>query len=54
MICEIWHKGQFIGQVVGADGPGVRILAKHPITQTRVDEQTLELQIEPKQLHKSV
>ena len=30
-IIEIWHDGRFIGQVVGADGPGVRVITKHEI-----------------------
>lgn len=28
-VVELWHGGQFIGTVVGADGPGVRIISKH-------------------------
>ncbi len=31
-IIELWYAGQFIGQVVGADGPGVRVLSKHALT----------------------
>ena len=30
-VIELWHDGQFIGQVCGADGPGVRVLSKHPL-----------------------
>jgi hypothetical protein len=28
---ELWHDGRFIGTVVGADGPGVRVITKHGI-----------------------
>jgi hypothetical protein len=28
-VIELWHDGQFIGAVVGADGPGVRVISKH-------------------------
>jgi len=31
-VVEIWHDGQFVGQVCGADGPGVRVLSKHPVS----------------------
>jgi hypothetical protein len=30
-IIELWHEGQLIGTVAGADGPGVRIVTKHTI-----------------------
>jgi hypothetical protein len=28
-IVEIWYDGEFIGEVAGADGPGVRVISKH-------------------------
>jgi hypothetical protein len=28
---ELWHEGQFIGTVVGADGAGIRILTRRTI-----------------------
>jgi hypothetical protein len=31
MVVEIWHDGKFIGQVTGADGPGVRVISKYPM-----------------------
>jgi hypothetical protein len=31
-VIELWHGGQFIGTIAGADGPGVRIITKHPMT----------------------
>ena len=30
-IVELWHDGRLIGTVAGADGPGVRIVSKHPV-----------------------
>ncbi|MCI0421497.1 MAG: hypothetical protein L0312_20110 [Acidobacteria bacterium] len=30
-VVEIWHENQLVGQVTGADGPGVRVISKHPI-----------------------
>lgn len=31
-VVEIWHDGEFIGQVTGADGPGVRVLSKYDLS----------------------
>jgi hypothetical protein len=31
-VVEVWYKGEFICAVYGADGPGVRIISKHPVT----------------------
>lgn len=31
-VVEIFHDGEFIGQVAGADGPGVRVLSKHELS----------------------
>jgi hypothetical protein len=28
-VVEIWHNNQLLGTVVGADGPGVRIISKY-------------------------
>jgi hypothetical protein len=28
-VFELWYGGVFIGQVVGADGPGVRVISKY-------------------------
>jgi hypothetical protein len=33
-VYELWHNGEFIGQVTGADGAGVRVISKHPLTVT--------------------
>lgn len=29
-VIEVWWNGRFIATVAGADGPGVRIISKHP------------------------
>ena len=36
-IFEVWHDGQFIATITGAEGPGVRVISKHPM-QTVVVE----------------
>ncbi len=36
-IFEVWHDGQFIATVTGADGPGVRVISKHAITARVVE-----------------
>lgn len=28
-IIEVWHNGKMIGQVTGADEPGVRVISKY-------------------------
>jgi len=30
-VIEVWYKGNLIGTVAGADGPGVRIISKFPL-----------------------
>jgi len=30
-IIEIWFDGKFVGQVTGADGPGIRVLSKYSL-----------------------
>src|SRR5262245_63066342 len=30
-VFEVWHNGQFIAEVTGADGAGVRVISKHPM-----------------------
>ncbi|HKI30303.1 MAG TPA: hypothetical protein VKA46_00325 [Gemmataceae bacterium] len=37
VVVEIWHDGLFIGQVTGADGPGVRVLSKYDMA-SRLDQ----------------
>lgn len=31
-VIEIWHDGNFIGTVAGADNTGVRIITKYPVS----------------------
>jgi len=45
-VVELWHDGRFIGQVTGADGPGVRLVTKHPVKVGMVDELVVEPLIE--------
>jgi hypothetical protein len=33
-VVELWHDGELIGTIVGAYGPGVRIIANNLITAT--------------------
>ena len=35
-IIEVWHEGEFIGEVTGADGPGVRIISRHSMQLSNV------------------
>lgn len=30
-VFEVWHDGRFIATVSGADGPGVRVITRHPM-----------------------
>jgi len=32
IVLEIWYNGHFIGTVVGADGPGVKVISKYDLT----------------------
>lgn len=36
-IFEVWHDDQFIASITGAEGPGVRILSKHPMKTDLVE-----------------
>lgn len=36
-VVEVWHDGEFIGQVVGADVPGVRVITKHDVAVVTYD-----------------
>lgn len=52
-VVEIWNDGQFLGTVVGADGPGVRIISKYITNNNdaiiiRVDKPpVIEVKLEP-------
>lgn len=30
-VVEVWHGGEFICAVYGADGPGIRVITKHHV-----------------------
>lgn len=30
-VIELWHDGQMVGHIDGADGPGIRVISKHPL-----------------------
>lgn len=52
-VFEIWHDGVFLGTVVGADGPGVRVVSKYltnshdAIRIVCVEPPVLEVRLEP-------
>lgn len=33
-VVEVWWNGQFLAEVTGADGPGVRVITKHGVNLT--------------------
>jgi hypothetical protein len=37
IIFEVWHNGKLIATVTGADGPGVRVISKHPMRAVHVE-----------------
>jgi hypothetical protein len=37
-VIEIWYGGEFVGQVVGLDGPGVQVISKYRITAVADDD----------------
>jgi hypothetical protein len=36
-VIEVWYGDQFIAEVTGADGPGVRVLSKYSLHPEAVD-----------------
>lgn len=40
-VVEVWWKGEFIGQVTGAGGPGVRFFSKYPIQDKQLHQEGL-------------
>lgn len=44
-VVEIWWNGEFIGQVVGADGPGVRVISKYPKVAVELDALLVEVRM---------
>jgi hypothetical protein len=49
-VVEIWYGEQFIGTVAGSDGPGVRVLSKHPVEVVNAAPMITEVRIEPGKL----
>jgi hypothetical protein len=47
---EVWHDGEFIATLTGADSPGVRVITKHPLRVVVVEgmPNVAEVRIEPK------
>ena len=45
-VIELWFGGVFIGQVVGADGPGVRVLSKYPKSSADIDPLITEVTVD--------
>ena len=46
-VVEVWWKDQFIGEVTGADGPGVRVLSKFPTQVEEPNRMVTEVRIDP-------
>jgi hypothetical protein len=44
-VVELWHNGDFIGQVTGADGPGVRVISKYALTTVSTTVGVIEVRI---------
>lgn len=44
-VIEIWHDHKFLGQVTGADGPGVRIISKHSMVIIDMGGMMIEVEI---------
>jgi len=42
-IVELWYGEEFIGQVCGADGPGVRVISKHDMVPVRRDPMVIDV-----------
>jgi hypothetical protein len=46
-VIELWHDGQFIGTVTGADGPGIRIVSSFTVVVLPAVELVTEVRIDP-------
>ncbi len=42
-VIELWWHGQLIGQVTSADGPGVRVISKHPMQVGQIGVGSIEI-----------
>jgi hypothetical protein len=52
-VVELWYKGIFIGEVTGADGPGVRVISKYPLEATTHSTQppnVIEVMLHPERM----
>lgn len=49
IVLEVWHDGQFIATITGDDGPGVRVISKHPLRAVPVGglPNVVQVKIEP-------
>ena len=54
-VIEVWHDGEFIAAVYGADGPGVRVVSKHhllaqPMESVKnLSRNVIEVSVKPKE-----
>jgi hypothetical protein len=42
---EVWHEGQFIATITGADGPGVRVISKHTMKAEFIEGYPNEVEV---------
>jgi hypothetical protein len=52
-VVELWYNGIFIGEVTGADGPGVRVISRFPLeatTDPRQPPNVTEVMIHPERM----
>ena len=42
-VVEAWHNGQFIAELAGTDGPGVRVISKHSLGTKRITDGLIEV-----------
>ncbi len=38
-VFEVWYGGKFIATVAGAEGPGIKLISKHPVIEVRRDDE---------------
>jgi hypothetical protein len=50
LVVDLWHDGQLIGTITGADGPGVRIVTKFAVVVAPAAEMVTEVWIDPSEL----
>lgn len=47
-VVELWYRGQLIGTVTGADGPGIRVVSKYQKDVVRGPDSILQVSIDIK------